>query len=239
MLDRVKNQTKIIIRKVAPSYGRYFNWLRRRVGVSPQESAKYDLSRRPGKFSEREIEYAFLFNNLHLSPGYRCLDVGSGRSGLALVLAHSGYSVTAIDLNPEHSWITKGDATKLSFNDSSFDVVIAISSIEHIPNSDRAIDDILRVIIPGGLIILSFPYNPTKYVKDAYKHAYKQHQAYICSIFNDNIFKKWFENKAEIVAVNYWRQYSGVLFLEGAKNRRASVVSKEEAQGICIALQKI
>ncbi len=150
-------------------------------------------------------------------------------------MAHCGYSVTAIDLKPEHPWVTKEDVTRLPFNGNSFDVAIAISSIEHIPDSDRAIENILRVIIPGGLIILSFPYNPTKYVKDAYK----QRHAYICSIFNDNILKKWFENKAEIVAVNYWRQYSGVLFLEGAKNRRASVVSKDEAQGICIALQKI
>ena len=235
MLVNVRKQKGISIRKVASTCRRYFNWLRRRVIGSKKDSTEYDLSRRPGKFSERDIEYTFLFKHLHLSPGYRCLDVGSGRSGLALVLAHSGYSVTAIDLNPEHPWITKGDATKLSFNDSSFDVVIAISSIEHIPNSDRAIEDILRVIIPGGLIILSFPYNPTKYVKDAYK----QRHAYICSIFNDNILKKWFENRAKIFAVEYWRQYSGVLWIEGTKSRRAYRVSKDQAQGICLALRKI
>lgn len=235
MLDRVKSQIKILIWKVAPSFGRYFNRLRRRISISKQDSTKYDLSRRPGKFSEREIEYAFLFNHLHLSPGYRCLDVGAGRSGLALVLAHCGYSVTAIDIQPEHPWVTEGDVTQLPFNDNNFDAVIAISSIEHIPDSDRAIEEILRVLVPGGLVILSFPYHPTQYVKDVYK----DRNVYICSIFNDDTLQRWFANKAEMVAVDYWRQYSGVLFIEGTKSRRAYRVSKDEAQGICIASRKI
>lgn len=215
-------------------HNRYLNWLKRRVGILKQ----YDLSRRAGKFSEREIEYAFLFNHLQLPPGYHLLEVGSGRSGLALVLAHCGYSLKAIDIKPEHPWVTKGDATKLNFEDNSFDTAVSISTIEHIVDSDRAISEILRVVRPGGIIILSFPYNPVEMVKDIYlKVGYKA--GYICSIFNDEKLGEWFDKKAEIVALDYWRQWSGALWKEGTKSLRAVRTSKEEAQGICIAVRKL
>lgn len=207
-----------------------FNWLKRRRDIG-----RNYLSRRPGKFSEREIEYTFLFSHLDLSGGYRLLDVGSGESGLALILAHCGYGVTAIDIRPKHPWVAKGDVTQLPFNNNSFNVVVAISTLEHILCSDKAIEEILRVVVPHGLIILSFPYHPTQYIKDVYK----QHNLYICSIFNDYTLQRWFADKAEIVEVDYWRQYSGVLWTEGTKCQRASRVSKDKAQGICMALRKL
>jgi len=213
-------------------YARCLDWLKRRV------AKKSCLSRREGKFSEREIEYAFLLNHLHLSPGYRLLEVGSGSSGLALVLAHCGYSVTALDIKPKHPWIKKGDATKLNFNDNSFDAVIGISVIEHINDSDMAIREIIRVLVPSGIIILSFPYNPDRYIKDIYKKV-KWTASYICSVFNDEKLHYWFDKKAEVVAVDYWRQWSGALWREGTKDLRASRVPKEQAQGICIALRKL
>jgi 2-polyprenyl-3-methyl-5-hydroxy-6-metoxy-1,4-benzoquinol methylase len=228
-----KNQEERKISKVAALHGRCLSWLKRATGIK-----KKDLYRRGGKVTEREIEYAFLFNHLHLSPGYRLLEVGAGRSGLALVLAHCGYSVTTIDLKPEHPWVTKGDATQLSFNDNSFDVVISLSVFKHIPDSDRAIEQILRVVVPGGIIILSFPYNPIEMVKDIYKKV--GHKAgYICSIYNDKKIGEWFDKRAEIVAVDYWWQWSGELWREGTKSLRASRVSKEQAQGICIAVRKL
>jgi 2-polyprenyl-3-methyl-5-hydroxy-6-metoxy-1,4-benzoquinol methylase len=207
---------------------------RRYLGVG----IKNDLSMRPGKFTEREIEYTFLFNHLPLSPGYRLLEVGSGRSGLALVLANCGYDVKAIDIKPQHPWVTKGDVTKLNFKDSSFDTVISISTIEHIPESDRAISEIFRVVVPGGIIILSFPYNPIEMVKDIYVKV--GHKAgYICSVFNDEKLREWFDKKAEVIAVDYWRQWSGALWREGTKSLRASRTSKEQGQGICIAARKV
>ena len=218
--------------KMAILCRRFLNLLRSALGIG-----KYDLSRRAGKFSEREIEYAFLFNHLHLSPGYRCLDVGAGRSGLALGLAHCGYGVTAIDLRPEHPWVTKGDVTQLLFDDHSFDVAISISAIEHVPEADKAVEQMLRVVVPRGIIILSFPYNPAQYVKNIYEKV-NYDAGYICSIFDDERLQCWFDKRAEIVAVDYWRQWSGTLWREGTKNKRASTVSKEKAQGICIAVRK-
>ena len=62
---------------------------------------------------------------------------------------------------------------------------------------------------------------------------------YICSIFNAEKLSYWFDKKAEIVALDYWRQWSGALWIEGAKSLRASRTSKEQAQGICIAARKL
>jgi SAM-dependent methyltransferase len=51
------------------------------------------------------------------------------------------------------------DATRLSFNDNSFDVVIGNHILEHIPDDTKAITEIYRVLKPGGRAILQIPYS--------------------------------------------------------------------------------
>ena len=54
------------------------------------------------------------------------------------------------------------DATRLPFDDSSFDMATSISVIEHVPDKGDSImvSELNRVVRPGGLIILSFPVKP-------------------------------------------------------------------------------
>jgi len=202
------------------------------------------LTMRHGKFTEREIEYAFLFEHLRYAPGHRLLEVAPGKSGMSLPLMHCGYQVTAIDLDVAHPWVTQGDATHLQFEDNSFDVVCSISVFEHILEVDKAIDELLRVVVPGGFIMLSFPYNSKIFVEDIYK---KEHpDGYIIAIYNEENLQKWFNKRGEIFARDYWRQWSGQFFGEGEKLRspdnkyiRTQRCSQEEAQGICIAVRKL
>ncbi len=51
------------------------------------------------------------------------------------------------------------DATKLSFSDNSFDVVIGNHIMEHIPDDVKAMAEIYRVLKPGGRAILQVPYS--------------------------------------------------------------------------------
>lgn len=50
------------------------------------------------------------------------------------------------------------DATCLSFEDNTFDLVFSISVIEHIYKKyTKAVEEMLRVTRPGGIVYLSFP----------------------------------------------------------------------------------
>jgi hypothetical protein len=52
------------------------------------------------------------------------------------------------------------DLQDIGFEDNSFDVFISGDVFEHIPDLDHAINEILRVLKPGGIIVASFPFNP-------------------------------------------------------------------------------
>jgi SAM-dependent methyltransferase len=51
----------------------------------------------------------------------------------------------------------QGDATRLPFADESFQTVLANSSLEHIPAMDAALAEAVRVLQPGGRLILTTP----------------------------------------------------------------------------------
>lgn len=53
-----------------------------------------------------------------------------------------------------------GDAAALPFPDASFDVVVSFSTIDHIPSPEarwRSIDELCRVVKPGGHLVLTLP----------------------------------------------------------------------------------
>lgn len=50
-----------------------------------------------------------------------------------------------------------GDAEKLPFADDSFDSVLCTEVIEHLPRPQIAIDEMFRVLKPGGLAVISTP----------------------------------------------------------------------------------
>lgn len=48
-----------------------------------------------------------------------------------------------------------GDAQALGIRDASFPVVLCTEVLEHLPEPQRAIDEIFRVLEPGGLLLLT------------------------------------------------------------------------------------
>lgn len=92
--------------------------------------------------------------------GEAILEVGSGIKGITPYLKKS---VTGVDLNfdfdKRNSYLTPITASvlKLPFKDSSFDYVLSVDMLEHIPDiyRERAVREILRVA--NKKIYLSFP----------------------------------------------------------------------------------
>jgi len=50
------------------------------------------------------------------------------------------------------------DITKLSFENNSFDKIICMEILEHIPNHGNALSELFRVLKPNGVLYLTFPW---------------------------------------------------------------------------------
>jgi ubiquinone/menaquinone biosynthesis C-methylase UbiE len=99
------------------------------------------------------------------------LEVGTGKGYFTMELARKGYKVISVDisynelnfalLNLEYFGLENqvtlriDDAENLSFENGSFDVVLAINVIHHLKKPLKAIDEFVRVVKPKGKIILS------------------------------------------------------------------------------------
>ena len=93
----------------------------------------------------------------------RVLEVGPGTGAFAARIAAALPSVrlTAIDQSARFVELSRargvdareGDAQDLPFGDESFDVVAALWMLYHVPDVDRAIAEIRRVLRPGGLFV--------------------------------------------------------------------------------------
>lgn len=63
------------------------------------------------------------------------------------------------------------DAAYLPFPDESFDSVLLTEVIEHVPDIDRTLREISRVLKPGGVLLLTWPFNymmheiPSDYIR--------------------------------------------------------------------------
>ena len=122
--------------------------------------------------TERVVEYPLTFQALPANPT-TVLDVGSGNSPLPYHLACTGHSTVAVDFLSypiQHPNLTalRCDATKLPFRNETFRYVTAISSLEHFGLGGygdpiladgplQARTEILRVLKPGGSLIVSLP----------------------------------------------------------------------------------
>jgi len=72
--------------------------------------------------------------------------------------------VTTIDLEPGFyktidPTIAQGDATQLHFPDEQFDIIIANHILEHIPDDEKAMKEIFRVLKRNGVAILQAPWS--------------------------------------------------------------------------------
>jgi SAM-dependent methyltransferase len=110
--------------------------------------------------------YALLARRHGPSHG-RVLEVGCGMGHLLTWLVDS-YQVYGADINPwalaeSRRNVPQGSFLLLSaeelgaFQDGSFQIVVSKHVVEHLPNPERSIAEISRVLAPGGLLLLATP----------------------------------------------------------------------------------
>lgn len=98
--------------------------------------------------------------------GDRVLEVGCGAGHLTTRLAERGVDVVGIDANPNAAEVAGTDrvstmrAEALDFPDASFDTIVSVHAIEHIPPLEEALSEMARVLRPGGRALFIYPAEP-------------------------------------------------------------------------------
>ncbi|MBN9035734.1 MAG: class I SAM-dependent methyltransferase [Rhizobiales bacterium] len=100
----------------------------------------------------------------------RVLEIGIG-GGEHLVYRHPDTGTeryVGLDLSPEYAEICRqkfgvevvcADAADMPFENASFDCVLANSILEHVEQLDRVLDEVERVLAPGGRFLVIVPTN--------------------------------------------------------------------------------
>lgn len=113
------------------------------------------------------IEYGFL--DRHLPFAGRILEVGCGEGSNVAVLAKPGREFYGCDLSRLAIAIARrdggdaaarmlvADAAALPFTRGSFDGVFAVSVIEHLPEPERVLDEMIAALAPQGRLVLVSP----------------------------------------------------------------------------------
>ncbi|MFC1545439.1 class I SAM-dependent methyltransferase [Gemmatimonadota bacterium] len=104
-------------------------------------------------------------------PAGPALDIGTGKGSLTLELARQGIDVATIDLDPEEQQLAVylareeglehsiefvvGDGARLPWPDAHFGWVGMLDVLHHLEEADPVLDEMLRVVRPGGTIMVS------------------------------------------------------------------------------------
>jgi ubiquinone/menaquinone biosynthesis C-methylase UbiE len=188
--------------------------------------------------TDNEDFYETVFDHLvkviEPTPGATFLDAGCGPCAHSVRLARRGFAVQAADFSPSaltmareyvesrglsHKIVlTQENLMELSFPDSSFDYVLCWGVLMHIPEVDRVVSELARVLKPGGSLVIS----------ESNKSSF---EAAVVRNLRRLLGKEKADVKVRPEGVEYWKMSDG----EALVTRQADIlwlIQKFEARGL-------
>lgn len=134
--------------------------------VSPESYDTWRLTRLGSITEARELE--LIFRLAGPLQGRRLLDAGCGDGIYLVEAARRGAQVSGVDISEAMLIVARrraadasvnvdlhqGDIQSLPFDDDTFDIVTAITVLCFVPDPQQAIDEMARVLTPGGQLVI-------------------------------------------------------------------------------------
>jgi len=172
------------------------------------------------------------FHKLKLPPQSVVLDAGCGTGRhLREMIRRPDLKIVGLDTNDDElnkAWtslqempgarlnnclVLKADINKLPFAAGSFDCVICSEVLEHIPEHDEALEELIRVLKPRGTLVISVPrYFPERicwmispaYYNEKGGHIRIYKKSHLRKMLADHGIKCWKINYKHALHAPYW-----------------------------------
>jgi 2-polyprenyl-3-methyl-5-hydroxy-6-metoxy-1,4-benzoquinol methylase len=183
------------------------------------------------KYTFWEHIYRYRFAAAFVS-NKRVLDIACGEGyGTAALMRAGAASVIGVDVAAEaceHATrrygieARLGDAEKIPLASSSVDAIVSFETIEHVSKPEKFLDECVRVLAPGGRIVISTP-NRDAYLKNAPKNPYhlneldeKEFLSLIVARFSTAlfytqrpVFASWWSLRSLASDASFWQRVRG------------------------------
>lgn len=99
------------------------------------------------------------------------LEIGTGKGRFLVAIARHAGTITTVDIAPEEQQCARlsaryagveekarfvvQDAAHLPWGDGAFDAAVTMNAVHHIAHFERVLEEMLRVVKPGGKIVLA------------------------------------------------------------------------------------
>jgi ubiquinone/menaquinone biosynthesis C-methylase UbiE len=135
----------------------------------PQADERIDIHTNDDRYQNHIHIQRYRFTLERLQKEDHLLEVGTGLGVFSEMIIPKVSKYHGIEYDPEtcltaqrrvgdKSLIDRGDAQKLAFADHSFDCVVCLEVLEHLPDFRSAVSEARRVLKSGGRYIVSVPY---------------------------------------------------------------------------------
>jgi SAM-dependent methyltransferase len=213
-------------------------------------ASEYESQQR--KINERPVEFRFVFEQLTRWNPETVLDVGTGTTALPHLMRNCGFLVTAIDniqdywpdgMFNRHYHVVNDDITNTQLQ-RRFDLITCISVLEHITAHQSAVRNMMKLLKPGGHLVMTFPYNESTYYQDVFKlpgsPSIFKDLPYVCQVYCRQNINEWLAGSdSKLVTQEYWQCYTGELWTFGDFVLPFRQVKRDEKHQLtCIVIEK-
>jgi SAM-dependent methyltransferase len=212
-----------------------------------------EQSRAPANITnELATMYAFLFKHIARVGPSSVLDVGTGTSSLPHLISHCGPNVIAVDKfsgywarRPfnRHYFVSADDICSSRVS-GMFDLITCIDVLQHVPQHLLALENMARLLRPGGIAVVCCFFNDKCYIPDVYSlresSMFGRAPNYACQILSRTEIDGWLLGTGlKIADEELWNFFTGKYWTTGERRSIPLLAKSSELHHvICLCLEK-